>query len=157
MWAVAWPEVATRMANVTCASLFAGMVTSVNRDVTISMESVRDETFTRTGYGWLFLTVTGILAVSLTTVMESVGVMDTPPNMPPPSRLAPSTRLSMLRGADESACSASVLCAALILRIQDADALWSVRTDVAKRLMSLRLSASDSSADVTDRVFRSLK
>lgn len=64
---------------------------------------------------------------------------------------------SMLRGADESACSASVLCAALILRIQDADALWSVRTDVAKRLMSLRLSASDSSADVTDRVFRSLK
>lgn len=99
----------------------------------------------------------GHFGVSLTTVMESVGVMDTPPNMPPPSRLAPSTRLSMLRGADESACSASVLCAALILRIQDADALWSVRTDVAKRLMSLRLSASDSSADVTDRVFRSLK
>ena len=35
-----------------------------NRDVTICMESVNDETFTVTGYGWLLLMVTGICAVS---------------------------------------------------------------------------------------------
>ena len=71
------PEVATRMAKVTCASPWAGTVTSAYRLVTISMESVSEDTRTRTGYGFAFVTVTGMLAVSLTTVTVSVGVMDT--------------------------------------------------------------------------------
>lgn len=56
----------------------AGTCTVSNRDVTICMESVSDETFTFTGYGWLLLMVTGIFAVSLTTFTLSVGVIATP-------------------------------------------------------------------------------
>ena len=63
------------MARVVCSSLVGGTTTSTSREVTMVMESVVAETWTRTGYGRALLTVTGIFAVSLTTFRLSMGVI----------------------------------------------------------------------------------
>ena len=133
--------------NATCASPWGGTCTVSNRDVTICMESVSDETFTFTGYGWLLLMVTGIFAVSLTTFTLSVGVIATPLISRAASWFAPSAIVLLEGLSPPNACRAMMVWAfvSCLLQVLTSDSSFPfglTRIDVLKRLMLLDEFAS---------------
>ncbi len=112
------------------------------REVTICIESVSDETFTVTGYGWLLLIVTGIFAVSLTTLTFSVGVIAMPLNSSEDNCEAPSSMVLPDEASLPSACNASRLCAETsclrhVVLPDDDFSVGSARMNELKRSMPL--------------------